>query len=190
MPGAGPLTVNSSVAPYITGAQLILCFDWRTIAELLSDIDAGLANATAVANSATLLEILMEAAGQIEMATSRGNRYQPADLTTLAAVTINPSPTVMGSRLRRLNAAIAMEYLWRRRPDKEMPPMPEFEEAQLMLKALEDGEVIFGFQQSMDAGVMQDYKETPQDVEARNLPSFVAQNFFGRRNNRLLPPNG
>ncbi len=138
----------------------------------------------------THLEIIKEAAGQIEMATSRGNRYQPSDLTTLAAITIDPSPTVMSSRLRRLNAVIAMEYLWRRRPDKEMPALLEFDEAALTLKALEDGEVVFGFQEAMDAGLMQDYIETPSDVEKRNLPSYIAQNMFGRRNNRILPPPG
>lgn len=178
-------TVNSASSAFCTGAQFVVIFDWRTAADLLSDTDAGLTNSAAVQNSTVLSELLMEAAGQIEMATSRGNRYQPSDLTALAA-----SSTVAGSRLRRLNAAIAMEFLWRRRPDKEMPAMPEFEEAQVMLEALEKGEKIFGFQETMDAGVVQDYVETPQDVEARNLPSFVAQNLFGRRNNRILPPNG
>ena len=178
-----PLTPNSSTAPYCTGTQFTVIFDWRTAADLLSDIDASLTNAAAVAASAVLLEMLMEGAGQIEMATSIGNRYQPADLTTLAA-----SGTAMGSRIARLNAAITMEYCWRRRPDKEMPAMPEFEEASLMLKSLSEGELVFGFVESMNAGVLQDYVETPFDVAARNMPSKIAQNMFGRRSNRVYNP--
>lgn len=179
----GPLTVNSAGAPFVTGAQFIVMYDWRTPAMLLSDTDTALATATDVANNTTLLEILMEAAGQIEMATSKGNRYQPSDLTTLAG-----STTVMGSRLRRLNADIAMEMLWRRRPDKEMPAMPQFEEAQAILASLENGDLVFGFQQTMDAGIVQDYVETASDVDNRNLPTFIAQNLFGRRGNRIPPP--
>lgn len=181
----GPLTVNSAASAYIAGTDFVVMFDWRTAADLLSDVDAGLANATAVANSTVLNTILMQAAGQIEMATSRGNRYQPSDLTTLAA-----SGTVMGERLKRLNGAIAMEFLWRRRPDKEMPVMTEFDEAQQMLAALETGEQVFGFVETMDAGVLQDYKENATDVQNRNLPSYIAQNIFGRRGNRIPPPNG
>lgn len=179
------MTPNSSLTSFCSGAQFVVIYDWRTIAELLSDTDASLTNATQVANSTVLAELLMEATGQIEMATSIGNRYQvyqnqPSDLAVLAA-----TQTASGARLRRLNAAIALEYCWRRRPDKEMPPMPEFEEAALTLKALADGEAIFGFVETMSAGLVQDFVETATDVEQRKMPSFTAQNLFGRRQNRI-----
>lgn len=179
------MTPNSSLTPFCSPAQFVVIFDYRTVAELLSDTDAALTNAAAVEASATLAELLLEGTGQIEMATSIGNRYQvytdrPSDLATLAA-----TATASGARLRRLNAAITMEYLWRRRPDKEMPAMVEFEEAALMLKALSDGEMIFGFVETMNAGVLQEHIDTAQDVQRRNLPSFQAQNLFGRRGNRI-----
>ncbi len=183
------MTPNSSPAAFCTPTQFVVIFDWRTPAQLLSDTDVPLTNQAAVVASPVLAELLMEAAGQIEMATSIGNRYRvftdgtPSDLQVLAATS-----TVMASRLHRLNAAIAMEYCWRRRPDKKMPEMPEFEEAALMLKALADGEAVFGFVETMDAGILHDYKENPQDVEHRNLPSFQAQNLFGRRGNRICFP--
>ena len=40
----------------------------------------------------------------------------------------------------------------------------------------------------MNAGVLQDYVETPFDVAARNMPSKIAQNMFGRRSNRVYNP--
>lgn len=176
------MTPNSSSSAYCTGSQFVVIFDWRTAAELLSDTDTALTNAATVAANTTLAELLKQAAGQIEMATSIGNRYQPEDLAALAA-----GSTVMASRLQRLNAAITMEYLWRRRPDKEMPNLPEFEEAAEMLKALASGHLVFGFTETMDAGIVRDYVEVPTDVELRRLPSYQAQNLFGRRGNRIWP---
>lgn len=182
-PQIGPLTPNSAANPFCMPTDFVVIFDWRTIAELLSDTDAALTNQAAVINSPILNTLLMQGAGQIEMATSRGNRYQPSDLTTLAA-----SGTVAGQRLKRLNAAITMEMCWRRRPDKEMPPMPEFDEAEAILGALENGEKVFGFVETMNAGMLQEYEETGRDVRSRNLPSYIAQNLFGRRGNRINRP--
>lgn len=183
------MTPNSSLSSFCTPAQFLVIYDYRTVAELLSDSDVALVDAAAVQASPVLTELLMQAAGQIEMATSIGNRYQvytdgrPSDLAVLAA-----TATVMASRLHRLNAAIAMEYCWRRRPDKEMPSMPEFEEAALTLKALSEGEAVFGFVEAMNAGLLHDYVETANDVNARNMPTRIAENLFGRRGNRIFNP--
>lgn len=184
------MTPNSSTTSFCSPTQFVAIFDWRTIAELLSDTDVALTNQAAVIANPILAELLMEGTGQIEMASSIGNRYpvytdRPSDLAVLAATS-----TSSGARLRRLNAAITLEYCWRRRPDKAMPPMPEFEEAALLLKALADGEAVFGFVEAMNAGIVHDCIETPQDVAHRNLPSYQAQSLFGRRGNRILPwPN-
>lgn len=185
------MTPASSTSSFCNPTQFVTVYDWRTIAELLSDTDVALTNQAAVIASPILAELLMEGAGQIEMATSIGNRYKvytdgtPSDLMALAATS-----TVSGARLRRLNASITLEYCWRRRPDKEMPPMPEFEESALTLKALSEGEAVFGFAESAQAGLTSEQKDTPTDVQNRNMPSLIAGNLFGRRTNRIWPNGG
>jgi hypothetical protein len=68
--------------------------------------------------------------------------------------------------------------------------LPDFlrgmaEQADAKLEALENGRNILGFAEVQQAGIIRDYQETAEDVQARNLPSYVARRCFGRRDNRL-----
>lgn len=178
-----PLTPNSAATSFCTPAQFLVFYDYRTVGELLNDADMPL-TAQGVLASTTLAFLLQAAAGKIEMATSMGDRYQPSDLTALAATGTN-----MALKLARLNADIAMEELWRRRPD--MPPqLPQFEEATAMLEALAGGHLVFGFTESMDAGIIDTYAETSTDVDNRRMPSQIAKRMMGTRSNqRSVPPS-
>jgi hypothetical protein len=180
------MTVNSATASYATPAQFVVIFDYRTFAQLASDTDTPLSSSALLQSSPVTAAMLQIAAGLIEMAATVSARYDPTDLTALAT----GSPLMNGGyALIQMNCALAAAEFFKRR----FEAIPEaiakvIEEAQDKLAALEAGTAIFSFSQTQQAGLITDYKETAQDVEARNLPSFVARRCFGRRDNRRCPP--
>jgi hypothetical protein len=176
------LTPNSAATSFCTAAQFVSFYDWRPFSQLLSDTDVPLSSAAAVQASPALATILQGASGKVEMATSIGNRYQPSDLTTLAGTTTN-----MAAKLARLVADIAAEECYRRRVDGKVPPLEQFKEASETLTALAEGAAIFGFIETMNAGVLADQVEVAGNVEARNMITFQAARLFGRRANRNDP---
>ena len=116
------------------------------------------------------------------MAVTVGARYDPLDLAKLVTAPISNS----GYALIELNATLAAKGMFSRR----FEGMPEFiaakiEEADSKMQALEQGLAIFGFAEVQQAGIVSDYLETAQDVENRNLPSYIARRVFGDRANRL-----
>ncbi len=181
------MNVNSSSTSFCLPSQFVLIFDYRSFAQLSSDNDVPLTQ-SAFEASAILAAKLQIASGKVEMAATRGARYDPIiDLQALAA---GVPPTNGAWALAELVAGIAAFELYGRRYEA----MPEYmqkkvDEANVMLEALENGEVIFPFTQAQQAGLLTDYIETPQDVDNRNLPSLVAQNLFGRRDNRIGWPH-
>ncbi len=178
------MTINSGLNYYCTPVQFTQIMDYRTFAQLAVDNDIPLGSASDLQGSAILTTKLRIAAGYIEMAVTVGARYDKADLAWLVTAPISNS----GYALIDLNASLAAAEMFGRR----FEAMPEYiakkiEGAFAILHALEQGSAIFGFMESQQAGLVSDYKETPQDVENRNLPSYVARRCFGRRSNRLLP---
>lgn len=175
------MTISSSASAYCTGSQFAQLFDYRSFAQLASDSDVPLASQAALAASTILAAKLKVAAGMIEMACTVSGRYTPADLAALAA-----SSTNSGWSLINLNAWLAAAEMYGRRFEGMPPEIKEkFDQGMAMLAALEKGDAIFGFEEVQQAGIIQDYKETASDVEARNLPSYIARRVFGRRSNRL-----
>ncbi len=184
------LTVNSAFQPFCTPANFVTLMDWRTYAQLASDTGTPLASSAALQSSVVLASCLALAAGEIEAAVTIGERYDPKDLVIL----VTPIATVIcnsGWKLIELNAVLAAMKMYERRFEGLPPELKDRAEwAKENLAALETGTAIFAFTETQAAGLLQDYKETAADVEARNLPSFIAQNLFGRRANRVGPWNG
>ncbi len=179
------MTINSGSAAYCSPAIFCSLFDYRTFAQLASDTDVPLASSAALQASSILALKLQVAAGKIEMACTKGQRYDPADLALMASGTTNGA-----AALADLNAGVAVYEMFGRRFET-MPDeiRDKVESAMAQLEALADGEEILPFAQTQLAGLIQDYNETPQDVQNRNLPSFVARRCLGRRDNRLPYPN-
>jgi hypothetical protein len=58
------------------------------------------------------------------------------------------------------------------------------------LEAIANGSQVFGLVAQQDAGTMNDYVETAQDVENRYGIVVEATRFFGRRNDQWCPGGG
>lgn len=187
-------SINSGLSSYCSVVQFLKRYDARTVGDLVSD-DGTRVTPSGLSSNAVLLALLQEASAKVEAAAVVGNRYSPADLAEFANPTTVGNTAMAGSNMSEFLAGIVahltMPLLYRRRPDATLPMMPQLEEAERLLNALADGVKIFGFQETMDAGIMDDEIETPTDVEARQLVTYTARRLFGTRNNRMWPqPTG
>lgn len=174
-----PTPVSSST-PYCTVAEFLKRYDWRTIAQLMSDDDQTPTERTTLTDDATnegarLLTILKDASGKVEMAAFAGGAYAPADL---AALTGNQS-----AYLARLVADIAVGMCYQRRPDLFGPMPMQAQEAANILNALESGRKVFGLQETIDAGRMDMTIDTPISVDKRNGMVNITRKFWGDRGN-------
>lgn len=177
-------TINSSFVSYCTPAQFVQVFDYRSFAQLAADNDVPLTESGLI--SSTILSAKLQiASGMVEMAATRGARYDPIlDLQPLVTP-VNGLICNGGWVLIQLVASMAAFEMFGRRYEAMTEYMQaKVEEANTLLQALENGEKIFPFADAQQAGLLNDYIETPTDVTNRNLPTFIAQNLFGIRANR------
>lgn len=170
-------TVASYTATYCPVSEFIKRFDVRTIKQLASDTDTPIADPT---NDANVLACLRDASGDLESAALMGGRYTADDLAELLGSDTNARAT-----LYRIVAGRAFTYLRERRPILNVPKADAEERAEAFLEALVEGKRIFGFQEVMDAGVLDHEVETVADVENRRLATWTASRLFGTRNNQL-----
>jgi hypothetical protein len=183
------MTINSGFAPYCTPVQFCLEFDFRTFAQLASDNDVPLSqtNPAPLQASPVLYYKLQVGAGLIEAACTKSARYDPTDLAAL----VTPVGGIIcnsGNLLIKINAGIsAFEMYGRRYEGISAVDREKIEMAQGMLSALEDGQAIFAFGATQQAGLLTDYRETPCDVEQRHMPSTVARRCLGIRDNQRYP---
>lgn len=172
-------TPATSASSYCSAAEFLKRIDKRTVADLCSDTGTPVTEGALAAN-VNLLAALEDASGDVEAAALMGGRYSNADLAALIT-----DDGVGAAKLRRIVSDLAIAYLFERRPSPDLDRQPQaVERALKFLELLASGERIFGFQEVMDDGVMDDIKETPAIVEARNLPTYIARRLFGRRANR------
>lgn len=169
-------TPVSSLSPYCSNAQFLDRYDVRTIAELIQDTDESL-DVAQVTASARLEKLLMEASGQLEAAALLGGKYTPADLNALTGN--------MGQWIAGIVADLAAPKVIGRRFMEFGEFQKRLEQAGKVLEALADGRLIFGLQENIDAGMIDDHVETASDVEARKMITYQASKYFGTRANRL-----
>lgn len=177
-------TPVSATTPYCSAEEFLVFTDFREIVEYCSD-----ANGQPMVNDFTddvtrtgqiALAILQSASGEIESAVLLGGRYTVDDLQALT-----------GNQAQFLKQLVADLALWGficRRTNPGTPMPPKCEQAKAILNAIAQGEMIFGLQENIDAGVLQLTVETPADVVNRNLITFQAERMFGRRANRSCRP--
>lgn len=180
MPAAKTVVSGSS---YCTPTQFGQRYDVRSLAQRLSDDGTDVSDPL---NDTKLAAILKEASGKVEAAALVGERYTPTDLAELQEL-VNGATTNMCEMLAGLVADLAIPIIFKRRPEI-LPQFPQVQEAQLFLKALAEGEKIFGFQETMDAGHMDSEYEEPATIANRNLFSYQARRFFGTRGNMMPRP--
>jgi hypothetical protein len=167
-----PLT---SATAYCDGPTFVIFHDWRTAGDLLVDDDTRLADATAVASSATLATLLLAASGEVEAACLVSGRYTPDDLNALTGST--------QAFLQKLVADLAYWRMMQRRwPDADVANVPGAKSALEMLDRLRLGERIFGLQEVADAGLAEEVEMAPAgSAYEQNRVSVEANRFFGAR---------
>lgn len=171
-------TQVSGTSPYCSRAQFLVRYDVRTVAECLSDDDVPL-DVSAVPTNAKLLAILQGSSGKLEAAALIGGKYTPTDLAALTA-------SNMAEWIADIVADLAAPKVLGRRFIEFPDYADRLKQAEGVLAALADGTAIFGLQEVIDAGVIDDEVETASIVEARNMITYQASRYFGRRANRVV----
>ena len=169
-------TPISATSPYCTPAQFLNFFDARTVGDLVNDVGQRVP-ASQLLTDPVLGQLLQEASGEVEAACLMGDRYTVADLQAL-----NGNSALF---LASIVAGLTYFKLIERRPDLdfEIPPMAQ--RADKFLRALSMGERIFAFQETADAGIVEDDYNSPALYDQTRGTSFECRRFFGRRVKRI-----
>ncbi len=171
-------TVQTSAASLLTVAEFLKRADLRTVGDLCSDTGTRITSG-GLATDTHLAAALLDATGIVEQACLVAKRYLPADLAALTGAGL-------GS-LYRLLSRLTLCLLFERRPDLEMKQPWIWEWVEEQLEKLRQGERIFPFTETEDAGLIHIEVETAPEVEARNGISYIMQRMWGRRGNRRGP---
>jgi hypothetical protein len=153
-----PKTVLTSATTYCAADVFIETHDARKVGDLLLDNgtrDADPESSTIVARA------LLWASGMVETACLKGARYTPTDL--------------------------AFWFLCKRRHKVAVKAkeIAGVEEAFEMLQWLAEGERIFSFQETADAGLPATETETPDQKDDRFGVATIAERYFGRVSRRM-----
>jgi len=149
-------------------------YDWRPLARLCQDSDADpQMTYQQFLASDKIAGLLSSASGEAEAAFFRGLRYTAADLQSLTG-------TNAGDWLSNLVAGLAVWGAYSRRTG--FLPIPEAaKEAKEQIKAVGDGNDIFGFQETAQAGLLDAVPERVADIVARNGVIYQSREYWGRR---------
>jgi hypothetical protein len=142
-------TFSGTVVPYATQQDMVNRCDSRTLGDWLSDNDNRL-DLAAVLASSLLNTLLLAGSGDVELATYAGQRYQLADLQ--AIMTYNGGVSAQFELLKDLVCLRTLPRLIGRRPHIIFKQPQWVQDALVMLNQLRQGERIFGFVQSAQAG--------------------------------------
>jgi hypothetical protein len=152
-------TPLSTSTPYCSATDLFVYHDQDQVADMLRTGDTTRPSLASMLDSSTavgamLRRFLMAGSGQIESTCLIGRRYVPEDLQALTGASLET--------LVKLNADLTFWALCKRRQPNASDPrnVPGAMEAVEMLKALRDGESVFGFEETADAGL-------PDVIQAR-----------------------
>lgn len=141
------MTTVPSPTPYCTPARLALYHDRRSLADLCRDESAPPAMPATVLASPVILAALEAASGLVNAACLAGGRYKPSDLVSLA--------DAGKAYLEKLTADLAYWGLAQRRSpiSANLSNVPGAAQAYEELDRLRNGERIFAFAESADAGL-------------------------------------
>lgn len=176
-----PQTTNSSSVPYCSAPQFFTFYAYQLCADMLrAQPEAPRPSQLAMLDPTNpagqkLLSFLQLGAGEIEAACSVSARYSPADLNALGGVS--------QVTLQRLNAARTMWAIYQRlkpgtaRPDE----IPFAVESEKLLENLRNGERVFSFVETQQAGL--------PSVNPPDPTLLITGNIVGRAS-RLFPGYG
>lgn len=187
---SSPQTSASATTPYVTAAQFFQFYTSSLAADVLrATPDAPRPSYLAMLDStnpagAKLLVFLSRGAGEIEAACAIARRYSPEDLQALGGMS--------AVLLRGLNAARSMWGLYQRlKPGSARPDdCPGAKESESLLRDLRDGQKVFTFEETMDAGLPSVVPANPSRLLTPNVvarayrlfPGYSSQNWRGGDN--------
>ena len=186
-------TPASGPSYYAAISDWLIRYDWRSIAQLVSDTGIPIASPAQLIGpppNPTLTAFLMEAAGLVESACTQAGAYvidptSTPPINDLAILNNNSQQLLIG-----LVVNLAMWKLWLRRPiisgNLKMPA--QCEEAVTMLDALAKGERIFGILEHQKAGQLHETTDQPPDFWNRRGLVVQARPYFGRRSTDMPVP--
>lgn len=189
---SGPITVGTGTSGTFAGAQsnyvspseVVLRCDWRYFADLCSDDGTRLTNSAAVVASANFAALVTDANGMLEAFALAGQRYSAADLSTLAGNT-GPAHGLLCRVVADLTIYLAAE----RRPELRDHAPHCYERAEEWIRRLGEGEAIFPFTATAEAGRLDHTIITGTEVGDRDLTTVQVQGYLGRRADRSDPAN-
>lgn len=140
---------------------------------------ADMLNSTTPAGG-VLYQFMLAGAGRIESVCLIGRRYVPLDLQALTGAS--------QQMLVKLNCDVSFWMLNQRRQPVSSDPrnVPGALEAVELMKALRDGEAIFGFQESADAGLPEVVQASPNALLTPNVVRQAIRLFPYTYPNNLL----
>ncbi len=166
------------MADYVTVAELKKRFDWRDIADLVSDEDQRVEEKE-LDTDVNLAACIGDASGDIDAALLIGGKYETTDLEGLTGNAL--------SKLRRMCSEITMFYVLDRRPTFNSEKLEAYE---LMrnrhLKKLQTGENVFNLTAHVAAGVVSVEGPSTQNYNDLNLVRDRVRNYYPPRH---LPGN-
>jgi len=164
---------------YATATDLTARFDWRIIADLVSD-DGSQVSEGSLASDDKVDAALDDASGRIESALTVARIYSTTDLAALTGNSL--------AMLKRITCELAMTFLIGRRQEKFLDPSLAAveEKAEQYLDRLRKGERLFGGQdEAQGAGLPTIDGPTVTTYETLNLLPERTRNFYPHRSSRL-----
>lgn len=159
-----PKTVNSNLEPYADASDLFDYHDWTMVADNLRDgtdarpAKADLENPASAPYGVRLYRILKSASGKVESACLVKKMYTPEDLAELIRIDEDTGEYVGGNSAETLVKLVCdlafYQSSQRKQPNSGDPKnVPGAVEALELLDRLRDGERIFSFQETQNAGL-------------------------------------
>lgn len=181
-----PMTPNTSTTPYCSAEQFFDFYSRDIAADMLKVVpQAPRPSYLAMLDpnnpaGAKFLKHLKRGAGDIEAACGVAKRYQPADLNALTGV----SQTF----LQALNAARTMWSLYQtlKPGSARLEECPGATVSEEYLAELRDAKLIFGFMETMDAGLPSVVPPSPGRLVTPDVVSRAVRLFPNYGLNRLM----
>lgn len=174
-----PQTLASSTDLLCPVAEFLKRVDKEVVGKLASDTTTPVSGG-ALLTDPNIKAALQDASGLFESAVARGGRYSQADIAVILAA---PTSAAAGMMFR-IVSDLAWIHLFERRPNKNVPTPASVERSLAWLDMLADGQRIFPFVETEEAGVMKRVESEVADVEAQNGAVYQARAYYGTRSNR------
>ena len=162
---------------YANGVDLVARYDVDLIRDLITDREE--VTRDQVSSHINVVTALEDASGEVEVALLSGGSYTVEQLEALDGNS--------QAHLKKIVCALAMAALHERRPEAAEREYIEAltKSGRDAIRALRNGENVFGIAENIDAGIIEVTSPTVSDVRRRNDLAFRMQRYFPDAEQRL-----